>query len=146
MSEREFAIPTRFELKSGLAVSHTYAAVVESVYDGDTIHCQIDLGFGHWYRSNVRLAGINAAEMRGPCPLQAQADRDFLRGLISGKWVVLHCGRHDEEKYGRVLARVYRQDAGKWIDVCDEMVASGHARFYLVERDSTREGVDPIAS
>ena len=47
---------------------YTYLARVTKVYDGDTLTCDIDLGFNMWMRAQkIRLADIDAPELVGPC-------------------------------------------------------------------------------
>ena len=48
-----------------ISTPYTYRAIVNSVYDSDTINIDIDLGFGIWSRNvNVRYAGTNAYEVK----------------------------------------------------------------------------------
>ena len=141
MQSVEFVVPSRFECKSALPTDYTWAAQCQEVYDGDTITCVIDLGLQHFWRSQVRLAGLNAPEMRGADVIQGERSRDYLRSRLLGKWCVLHCGRASLEKYGRVLARVFVSEGGRYVDLCREMVEKGMAREYLVERDPTAAGL-----
>ncbi len=41
---------------------HTYKAYLKRVVDGDTLHANIDLGFGIFHEEIIRLAKINASE------------------------------------------------------------------------------------
>ena len=43
---------------------YEYKAKLVRVVDGDTIDCEIDLGFDITVRQRVRFAGINAPESR----------------------------------------------------------------------------------
>ena len=46
---------------------YTYKARCVSVYDGDSITLDIDLGFNHWMlNQKIRLLGIDTPEIRGP--------------------------------------------------------------------------------
>lgn len=99
-----------------------YKATVVSVYDGDTITVDIDLGFSVKLRMPVRLARINAPEIRGETRVAGQAARDFLQSLLPQQ-VTLKTYKDGREKYGRYLADV-------WVgNVCisDAMVAAGFA-------------------
>jgi micrococcal nuclease len=63
-----------------------YKAKVISVYDGDTIRCDVDLGFGIWkFNEQFRLANIDAPELRGREKQRGQISRDQLRSRILGK-------------------------------------------------------------
>ncbi len=107
-----------------------YRAVVVSVYDGDTIRADIDLGLHTWVkREKIRLARINAPELRGderPAGLQS---RDFLRNLILGKEVVLKTFKDRKGKYGRYLAEVWLFREDHWVNVNDMLVAHGMAKY-----------------
>jgi micrococcal nuclease len=104
---------------------YTYRAIVVSVYDGDTIRADIDLGFGFWAkRRPLRLKGIDAPEMRGDTLEAGRAARDFLRSLVFGKEVVIET--FSAGKYGRWLADVYVE--GRHAN--DLMLVAGHARLY----------------
>lgn len=86
----------------------TVNAKVIKVYDGDTCTCVFDtFGLG-LYRHNVRLNGIDTAEIKSANPdVKALAirTRDFVAELILNKMVQLRCEGTD--KYGRILGLVY---------------------------------------
>lgn len=107
---------------------YTYRAHVLSVYDGDTITVDIDLGFSIFMRSqSIRLVRINAPEVRGSSAEMGAKSRDALRGKILGKTVTLKTIKDTKEKYGRWLAEV-------WIDgVCinDWLLTEGLAVSYM---------------
>lgn len=107
---------------------------IDSVYDGDTVSdVRVDLGFGASITVDVRLANINAPELRSPTKVEGLAARDYLRGLLSGHpFVILKVLKR--EKYGRALAIVYvPQSDGTLLDVNKAMVDAGHAVPYMVE-------------
>ncbi len=82
---------------------YTYRAYVRSVHDGDTIHADVDLGFGIWKMSEssvpgiiVRFAHCNARELAQPGGKEATEN---LRGLLpAGTLIVLRTVKAD--KYG----------------------------------------------
>lgn len=85
-----------------------YHAYVTSVYDGDTIRVDIDLGFGlHMQDVRLRLAGIDAPEIRGESRIDGLVTRDRLRSLILDRWVTVETIRDSQGKYGRYLAHVH---------------------------------------
>lgn len=106
---------------------YTYRATVVSVYDGDTVTVDIDLGFSIMLRQqSVRLARINAPEVRGSSAELGAKSRDALRDKILGKTVTLRTIKDSREKYGRWLGEI-------WIDnVCvnDWLLESGLAVKY----------------
>jgi len=110
------------------APQFTYNAFVSRVYDGDTITCDIDLGFGIWKRNEtIRLKSINAPEVRGKEREAGLKSRDYLREKILNQWVVLKTDRDRTGKYGRFIATVYLYGDS----VNDDLIASGHAHFAI---------------
>jgi micrococcal nuclease len=114
--------------------SYTYRAVVEDVYDGDTVTLTIDLGMHvHLRRQKVRLIGIDAPEVRGDSRAAGLTARDFLRSLLPvGAAVVVETEKDRAEKYGRWLARIWAAPVGGGdpalpVSVADAMVEAGHA-------------------
>ena len=97
------------------------------VIDGDTLLVEIRIWFGQTVIEHVRIAGIDAPEMKGRCPSEieaARAARQYLAGLVSGGAVELRDVRR--EKYGRALAKV----TADGIDVPARMIEGGYARPY----------------
>ena len=105
-----------------------YQAKIVSVYDGDTITVDIDLGLKTWIRGEkIRIFGINAPEVKGPQRVAGLASRDFLRSkLPEGKLVTINTIKDKQGKYGRYLARVDVDG----VDVATLLVAEGHAQIY----------------
>lgn len=90
---------------------YTYRAKVTAVYDGDTLTADIDLGFSVVLRDQtVRLARINAPEMRGAGAEMGVKSRDALRSQVLGKSVILRTIKDSREKYGRWLGEVWVND------------------------------------
>lgn len=89
-----------------------YAAHVTQVYDGDTFTVDVDLGLGLWRRGQViRLWKVNAPEVRGASRAEGVRARDFVRGLIDDKDILLRTildkrGTDRTEKFGRLLGEV----------------------------------------
>ena len=101
---------------------YVYRALIVSVYDGDTVRADIDLGFGFWAsRRPLRLAGIDAPEIRRPTLQAGRAARDYLRRLVLGKDVLVRTCKPG--KYGRWLAEIYLDQR----HVNQLMVTAGHA-------------------
>ncbi|HFE65526.1 MAG TPA: nuclease [Caldithrix sp.] len=107
-----------------------YAAKVVSVYDGDTVRTDIDLGLSTWVKKEkIRLARINAPEVRGKERPEGLKARDFLSDLILDKDIFLQTQKDKKGKYGRYLGELWVEKDGKWINVNDLMVESGHAVY-----------------
>lgn len=104
-------------------------AVVASVVDGDTVV----LADGR----QVRLPGLQAPKIAlgragfTDWPLGAES-KAALAALVAGRTVTLRYGGAREDRHGRVLAQLYRddgeKDAGTWVQ--GEMLRLGMARLY----------------
>jgi endonuclease YncB( thermonuclease family) len=105
------------------------AARVLKVIDGDTLLVRARIWVGQDIEIKVRIAGIDAPELRGRCPAErelARKARDFLRDRVAARPVRLQLIQHG--KYaGRVLAHVASDDG---IDLGGALLAAGHARRY----------------
>ncbi|MCR4417542.1 MAG: thermonuclease family protein [Ignavibacteria bacterium] len=100
-----------------------YRAVVVGVYDGDTINVNIDLGLSTWINNEkLRLARINAPEIKGKERAKGLKSRDFLRDLLINKKVIIQTIKDRKEKYGRYLAEIWLEENGKFTNVNDLMV------------------------
>lgn len=87
---------------------YVYNGIVTEVYDGDSMTVDIDLGLGVWVRGlKVRLARINAPEIRGETHDLGIVSRDFLKGLTLNKNVVIKTVKDQKEKYGRYLVEIF---------------------------------------
>lgn len=85
-----------------------YSAKVTKVYDGDTITCDVDLGFDiNMSNQKIRLYGIDAPELRGPKRTFGIVSRDSLRKWILGKDIELQTIQDKKGKYGRYLGIIY---------------------------------------
>jgi endonuclease YncB( thermonuclease family) len=104
-------------------------ARVLAVIDGDTLVARVRIWLGQSLEVRVRLAGIDAPELRGRCPREAAlavAARDFLIRRTGGGEVSISQVRLG--KYaGRVIARV--ADA-KGADLSQALRSAGLARAY----------------
>lgn len=93
---------------------------VSHVVDGDTFRAAGG--------ERVRLAGINAPEYE---PWKDRVDfygkeaREYLRGLLTGKAVLLEYDVERRDKYGRTIAYVYLED-GRFVN--QDLVESGYAK------------------
>jgi micrococcal nuclease len=86
-----------------------YNAIVASIYDGDTIRVDIDLGFGIWkMNQSLRLIGIDAPEVRGvERPLGLASKEYLIKAIPVGSSIVIETQKDRTEKYGRYLATIY---------------------------------------
>ena len=108
-------------------MDYTYKAHVTSVYDGDTITVDIDLGMNIWKMDvKMRLARIDTPEMRGVEKAAGKVVRDYVRGMILDKDVVIKTEKDKTGKYGRYLAEVFIDD----MNVNDHLLEEGMATEY----------------
>ena len=88
---------------------YTYKATVTSVYDGDTLTVDVDLGFSIVLRNiKLRLLGIDTPELRGgteETKSYARRARDYVREKCLGKEIYVES--HKKGKYGRYLATIW---------------------------------------
>lgn len=105
-------------------MQYEYKAKVISVYDGDTITVDIDLGFFTTLKSQkIRLWGINAPEVRGDEKERGYVSKEHLLKRILNKEVLLQTFKDKKGKYGRWLAVVYLDG----IDINRELIDEGLA-------------------
>ena len=108
--------------------AYVYRAIVRSIYDGDTMRLDMDLGLRTWIRNEpVRLAGIDAPEIRGEERPQGLAARDWLVERIPpGTAILVQTYKDARGKYGRWLVDIWYED----VLVNQEMVELGLAQAY----------------
>jgi micrococcal nuclease len=103
---------------------YTYRAIVRRIVDGDTIDCDVDMGFRAWrMNERFRLAGINAPEVRGPERDAGKAAKAFVESRIQpGDEITIETAK-DPDNFGRWIATVFVN--GQSLN--DALVIEGHA-------------------
>lgn len=105
-------------------MDYRYRAELIKVIDGDSVWLQVDLGFRMFATIPIRLAHINAPELRA------------VGGAASRDWTIEWFEKHstfevatakNPEKYGRWLGVVYAEDGSV---LNDELLTAGHAEPY----------------
>jgi micrococcal nuclease len=85
---------------------YQYEAVCVNVVDGDTIDCEVRLGFDVKTEPiRFRLIGINTPEVHGETKEEGEDAADFVREWLEGEKVVIVS--HKKDSFGRWLADVY---------------------------------------
>lgn len=109
-----------------------YRATLVSIYDGDTCRLNIDLGMNMWnMNEKIRLARIDAPELRGDTLEAGRRSRDFLIQMLTNRPLIIETIKDRKGKYGRYLGEIWFQDErGKWHNANDLMVESGHAVYF----------------
>lgn len=107
-----------------------YKAFVTKVYDGDTVYMDIDLGLSVILKKEkIRLARINAPEVRGEEKEKGEASREFLKKIILGKSVLLQTIKDRKGKYGRYLGDIWIETQNGFENVNDLLVRKGFAEY-----------------
>lgn len=104
-----------------------YSMTVARVIDGDTLLCEIDLGFNIRTRDYVRLFGVDTPEIYGTRATPAGTlAREFVLQWLGPRYDLrLHSRRYDErEKYGRILGTIYNGDEPESLN--DALIREGH--------------------
>lgn len=111
---------------------------IESVYDGDTFTCVIDVGLHgiKLHNQKIRVWGIDTPEMRGGTAETKQAARearDALAQTLSDTKYDVFLQFKDAYTFGRLVCRVLLEDKdSKEISFIDEiMVQAGHAKPFV---------------
>lgn len=122
-------LEAKLELKMEENLYHYWAYVIR-VYDGDTIHVDIDLGLKNWKKDEkIRLARINAPELRGDERNAGIKSRDFLENLILKKFVLLQTKKDRKGKWGRYIGEIWLKMDDQWVNVNDLLVEKGFAVY-----------------
>ena len=115
-----------------------YKATVTNVVDGDTFDVSIDLGFGIYFNTRIRLAGVDTPEIHGV----KKGSEEYKRGMDAIAYVYSWLSDHGWEvllkthkdrtgKYGRYLAYVFPLDAeDPSVTLNSDLIEDGHATFY----------------
>lgn len=105
---------------------YTYKATITSVYDGDTVTADVDLGFRNWVKGEkLRLNRINTPEVRGVERPEGLISRDWLRELLMDQDVIIKTLKDKKGKYGRYVVEIYLDGR----NVNDWLVEEGLAEY-----------------
>ncbi len=105
---------------------YIYRAKITSVYDGDTVTADIDLGLHAWmHGEKLRLHRINAPELRGDERPEGLVSRDWLREKLTDQEVMIQTTKDKKGKYGRYLAEIFLDG----VNINDQLVAEGMAEY-----------------
>lgn len=114
------------------------------VVDGDTVDLMIDLGFNIHHKIRVRLYGVNTPESRTKDlkekELGLKAKQFTKDWLTNHKWVYVNTIPDKNDKYGRILAKIYSSDdiaATTTACLNTDIIQAGFAREYFGVGDKT---------
>ena len=116
---------------AALNPGYSYKAHVLGVVDGDTLDCQVDLGFYATMRLRLRLARVNCPELHALDPNErkrAEAAKSHTQTIV-GRDVIVRTQKADA--FGRWLAEV---DYGTGQNLNDELLNGALAVPYARRR------------
>ena len=123
-----------------------YGAKPLKVIDGDTIDLMIDLGFNIHHKIRVRLYGVNTPESRTKDAAEKELGlkaKSFRTDWLDGhQWVYVNTIPDKNDKYGRILARIFSSDQvndPKTACLNTDIIQAGYAREYFGIGDKTWE-------
>ena len=111
-----------------------YKAIITRVIDGDTVDCNIDLGFSViLFKQRIRLFGIDTPESRTRDKVEKKYGllaKQYLKDFISaaGNTVQIETSKEKRGKFGRILGKLVNE---KGECVNDIMCEIGHAAPYF---------------
>lgn len=113
------------------ATLYHYKAYVTRVHTGDSCRADLDLGMGIWVRGQeIHLHRLRAPEIKGADRAAGLAARDYLRGLILDREVLLRTIKDRAGKPGHYLGEmVVVAESGETFKVNESMVKAGHAVY-----------------
>lgn len=122
------------------------------VYDGDTVTCIFPILGENYFKFNIRLAGIDTAELKNKdvyekmraykarhtiletcCDnydLSENCSRDDIKRYLSENEIFVKIECFDFDKYGRVLANIYKADKDNDICISDVLLENKLAYKY----------------
>ena len=108
---------------------YTYKATVIRWIDGDTVLLDIDLGFNITRQERIRLARINAPELRSEIPFQVRKAK-HVRAVVKklcppDSLVFVTTSKNKKDMYARYIAEVHFNN----INISD----------YLLEQDCVKK-------
>lgn len=112
---------------------------INSVTDGDTIDCDIDLGFDISLNQKIRLAGIDSPESKTKDLNEKKYGleaKEYLKSKLSeykGQLIIRTEKSDSTEKYGRIIGWLYLGDETK-TSLNEMMVSEGYAWSYLGDK------------
>ena len=112
---------------------YCYDAKVVSIYDGDTITVEIDLGFNVITKQKIRFYGVNTFEIRGEEREKGLLAKQFVVDRIKDKKIKLYTIKDKTGKYGRYLGIIYYNNMdNKEVNLNLELIENNHGVLYVI--------------
>jgi micrococcal nuclease len=132
LTDRAERVPELLSGERRATLVGPYPARIGRVVDGDTFEAVVPVWFGQNVATLVRVRGIDAPEMRGSCPREAQRAkeaRDLLTDFLHSGPVRLRDISSDKF-FGRVVATVEVEHPDGTDDVAELMLGASLGRPY----------------
>ena len=114
---------------------YEYPCKIVRIIDGDTVHVDIDHGFGIWiHKERVRLYGIDTPESRTRDLVEKKygfAAKDYLTGMLNDTQIILKTHKDDKGKFGRILGELWRTTNYADKSINEYMIEKHHAVRYM---------------
>ena len=107
-----------------------FQAKVKRVVDGDTLDCDIDLGFHLTLTERVRLMGIDTPETRTRDPIEKAnglKSKSFVEDFVALRDGNVILKVHGFGKFGRPLVELYKDD----VNLNQKLIQLGLASPYF---------------
>ena len=112
---------------------YCYDAKVVSIYDGDTITVEINLGFNVITKQKIRFYGVNTFEIRGEEREKGLLAKQFVVDRIKDKKIKLYTIKDKTGKYGRYLGIIYYNNMdNKEVNLNLELIENNHGVLYVI--------------
>jgi len=111
---------------------------ITSIIDGDTIECDIDLGFDISLNQKIRLAGIDTPESRTKDLVEKKwglEAKEFLKTKLQenrGQIIIKTEKPDSTEKFGRILGWLFLSESTESIN--EIMINEGYAWSYMGDK------------
>ena len=111
---------------------------ITSIIDGDTIECDIDLGFDISLNQKIRLAGIDTPESRTKDLVEKKwglEANEFLKTKLQenrGQIIIKTEKPDSTEKFGRILGWLFLSESTESIN--EIMINEGYAWSYMGDK------------
>jgi len=115
------------------ALYHYKVLNIGTIYDGDTIkNAAIDLGLGLTVTDlTLRLLGIDTPELRGDEREEGLKSKAELERMVKiAQSFIVQTQNDKEGSFGRLLATVWANIDGAWIDLNSHLLTNGFAVVY----------------
>lgn len=112
---------------------YTYRARVIKTIDADTLRCEISLGFDVYKVIDIRLARINAPEVRTKDEdekYRGRKAKEFVEDLLHPVEHVIIRTEKDKRSFNRYIGEVLVPTPAETINLSDLLLEKGHAEEY----------------